>query len=101
MFILDLMEGEKTDQAIKQSFICMFMNWVKMHIGGSLLFMFDFIVWLGCKVRVSFICVLLCFLGLWCLIHTVYFCAPHPFGRLFFYTFVITYKKWVNFIDIL
>ena len=77
MFILDFMEGEKTYQAIKQSFIYMFMNWVKMHKGGSSLFMFDFIVWPGCKVRVLFICVPLCFLGLWCPIHTVYIFV-HP-----------------------
>ena len=37
------------DQAILQSFIHMFLEWDKVHLSYSLLSLFEFIDWLGCK----------------------------------------------------
>lgn len=74
---------EKVDQAIKQSFIHVFLEWVRVHIGDSYLLLFDFIIRLSCKKgeRVLF-CVSFCFFCLWHIIY-IKFTFMGPSGRCF------------------
>ena len=37
------------DHAILHSFMRMVLEWVRVHLGSSTLFLFDFIGWLDCK----------------------------------------------------
>ena len=42
-------DSKLVDQSILWSFMYMFLDWVRVHIGFSLLSLFDFIDCLGCK----------------------------------------------------
>ena len=42
-------DSDLIDHAILRSFMYMFLEWVRVHLGSSTLSLFDFINWWGCK----------------------------------------------------